>query len=396
MFGNRQFPMLSALTLVGITALLAVAARPALGQTETTLYNFTGVSGSLPYGGLTFNGGNFYGTTMGGGSYGGGTVFELSPNGDGGWNEAVLYSFSGGSDGDTPKAPVISDSLGNLYGTASKGSSNGCLYGFGCGLVFELSPVAGGWTETVLHTFNDNGDGAIPAGGLVMDSTGNLYGAIAEGGYLGAGAVFELTPTGAGWTEQVIYSSIDGGPIQSVTMSASGNIFGIGDQQVFEISPDGSGGWNQIRNKFIDNNPTGSLVLDAAGNVYGITNNGGRRDCGTVFQLSEKKKGWRKTILHSFKGYPKDGRFPTAIVLDATGNIYGTTNDGGVGDAGTLFKLAAQPGTAKYEESILWMFGNGGGYEPNGNLVLDNVDNVYGTTYLGGAELDGAVYEVTP
>jgi uncharacterized repeat protein (TIGR03803 family) len=169
--------------------------------TETTLYSFqnNNVDGVNPYAGLIFDAsGNLYGTTYWGGVYGAGTVFELSPNGQGGWTEEVLYSFNtNGSDAQDPYAGLIFDASGNLYGTSQYGGSGtGCQDNGGCGAIFELSPDAGQWTETVLYNFNDNGtDGFDPVGGLVFDSLGNLYTTTIEGGDDGYGTVVELTPS---------------------------------------------------------------------------------------------------------------------------------------------------------------------------------------------------------
>ncbi len=238
-----------ALTLAVLSALLLIAAYPAQAQ-ETVLYNFTGGLGGAPPGdgaypqsSLTSDGAdNFYGTTGGGGAFGSGTVFELSPNGSGGWNETVIYSFCSApncADGASPAySYVIFDSVGNLYGTTSGGGSNGQ------GVVFELSPVGTSWTETVLHSFTGWAGGGQPVNGLIFDRAGNLYGTTYWGGDDDAavaegtcnpqcGTVFELSPSGDGWTEQVIYAvaSSDAG----LTMDSAGNIFGVSTSTVFEL-----------------------------------------------------------------------------------------------------------------------------------------------------------------
>ncbi len=147
---------------------------------ETVLYNFSanGTDGFLPWASLIFDrAGNLYGTTTWGGTYGYGTVFELTPNGSGGWTETVLYNFTFGTDGAIPYAGVIFDSAGNLYGTTFDGGT------YGNGTVFELTPNgSGGWTETVLHSFSSGIDGANPYAGLILDRAGNLYGTTLDGG----------------------------------------------------------------------------------------------------------------------------------------------------------------------------------------------------------------------
>src|SRR5208283_5042064 len=228
-----------ALTLVLLSALLPMAARPAQAQTETALYNFTGGSdGSAPYGPLTPDGkGNFYGTTSGGGAFGGGTVFELSPNGSGGWNESTLYSFcsvapncADGANSTVYGSYVTFDSLGNLYGTTWAGGA------YGYGVVFKLSPVGTSWEETVLYNY-DGGAGYGVVAGVIFDPEGNLYGTT-------YGAIFELSPSGGGWTEQTIFNEGYGGGWAGLIMDVHGNIFGVGSGSVFELSPNGSGGWN--------------------------------------------------------------------------------------------------------------------------------------------------------
>ena len=387
-----------ALILAVLSALLLIAARPAQSQTEAVLYNFTGGSdGGDLNSRLTFDGaGNLYGTTYSGG-LGYGTVFELSPNGNGGWNETVLYSFTGGADGANPNfSYVMFDSVGNLYGTAANGGANGY------GVVFELSPVGTSWTETVLYSFANDGDGANPEAGLIMDPAGNLYGTAH-----GSGVVFELSPSGGGWTEQVIYAlpEFELGPSAGLTMDAAGNIFGVGLHAVFELSPNGSGGWNPTVIHTFTGTPhhdgtfaEGTPVLDQAGNLYGTTWEGGANNCGTVYKLSPGNGKWTEEILYSFILNGKNGNFPWGgVVLDAAGNVYGTTLYGGkygevdaYGD-GTVFELVGG-----YQEKVLWNFNNTDGRYLFDSLILDSAGRLYGTTQYGGSGGDGVVFEVNP
>ena len=147
---------------------------------EKTLYNFNGEDGGTPQASVVFDqSGNLYGTTLAG-AYKSGTVFQLVPGADGQWTENVLYTFTGGKDGWQPLAGLTLDASGNLYGTTSLGGSGQC--GGGCGTVFEVIPGANGqWTEKVLYNFNDS-DGNYPRGGVIFDSTGNLYGTTENGG----------------------------------------------------------------------------------------------------------------------------------------------------------------------------------------------------------------------
>jgi uncharacterized repeat protein (TIGR03803 family) len=174
------------------------------GWGEKILLNFNGTDGANSYGSLTFDAaGNLYGTTIQGGtgscedSAHCGTVFELTPQANGTWGETVLHNFGGAGDGTLPYGNVIFDAAGNLYGTTSDGGTGLCARSIvvGCGTVFVLSPnTSGGWTETVLHNFQDEGDGYWPYAGLIFDAAGNLYGTTQEGGFHGLGTVFKITP----------------------------------------------------------------------------------------------------------------------------------------------------------------------------------------------------------
>ena len=390
------------LTLAVLCTLLLISARTAQAQTETVLYNFIGYpyDGGYPNASLTPDGkGNFYGTTPNGGLYGYGTVFELSPNGHGGWNESVLYSFPYGADGGFPWfSGVILDSAGNLYGTSYDGGSNGCE--IGCGDVFELSPMGGGgWTETVLYTFPGGAGGQLPLNSLIMDSAGNLYGTAYTGGIGAGGIVFELSPSGGGWTEKTIYeTSISGG----LTMDPAGNIFGVTSVMgaVFELSPDGKGGWNSTVIYATSKSPKSNYlmstpVLDAAGNIYGTSGYSGVKKYGTVYKLSRGRTGkWTGKVLHAFAGSPADGSNPYGgVVLDAAGHIYGTTAYGGSSGDGVVFELV---GKGNYTEKVLWNFTGANGNRPEASLTLDAKGNLYGTTLDGGSGSAGVIFEVTP
>jgi uncharacterized repeat protein (TIGR03803 family) len=263
--------------------------------TETPLYKFSGHSdGSTPYGAtLVFDAaGNLYGTTFGGGggscTAGCGVVFKLTPSA-GGWTESVLHTFTGGTDGASPWAGVTLDQAGNLYGTTSAGG----VYGYGT--VYELSPSGSGWTETTLHSFQRSTEGANPYSGLIFDHAGNLYGATQYGGSGGGGTVFELTPAGGGWTFATLYSF------------------------------NGSGGG-------LAKGPVGNLVMDSAGNIYGSTAGDGAYRFGAVFKLTHGTGGWTYTSLHDFTNGLDGGSPRSNVVFDAAGNIYGTASAGGTGN----------------------------------------------------------------
>lgn len=375
------------LVVVGFATVLSTL--PAQAQTETVLYNFQDYPyGYFPNSGLTSDGkGNFYGTTSYGGVNGDGTVFELSPNGNGGWNETALYAFSGSVSGANPYSPVIFDSAGNLYGVTVSGGA------YGYGVVFELSSGSQGatWTETVLYSFDGGlyGD-SFPNTGLIFDRAGNLYGMDQIG-------VFELSPSGGKWTEQVIYNVDIGG----LTMDASGNIFGFGSSTVFELSPNGKGGWNPtVIATFAPSakgkNTLSGIALDQAGNLYCTRTRSGTKGDGAIYQFNLGKNGlWKKKNLYSFLG-GNDGTAPGEILLDASGNIYGTTINRSGSNWGTVFKLLAPVGVGSYKHEVLWSFNLADGAYPFGNLCLDSSGNIYGTTIGGGSSDNGVAFALSP
>jgi uncharacterized repeat protein (TIGR03803 family) len=342
------------------------------GWTEKVLYSFKGnrKDGVGPSAGLIFDGvGNLYGTTGGGGVYNAGTVFELMTTANGNWTERVLHSFKfGSSAGWDPDGGLILDNSSNLYGTAGGGVD-------GDGVVFELARTAGGhWVEKVLHTFRDDGkDGRNPVAGLIFDDAGNLYGTTPSGGaYYGGGTVFELTPkAGGGWSEKILHSFDNSGH---------------GDGR--------DGLW-----------PFAGLILDAQGNLYGTTSSGGNLEycggngCGTVFELSPRAGGhdWREKILHNFRNNGKDGTGPAGnLIFDAAGKLYGLTPTGGAYNGGTAYELSPTA-DGGWTEKVLHSFGySSDGINPSASLVCDFAGNLYGTTWQGGSDEWGTVFEIMP
>ena len=345
------------------------------GWTEKVLHSFHGnrTDGASPYAGLIFDAaGNLYGTTVDGGTDRGGTVFELTPQAGGGWTEKLLYSFNfNGTDGYYPFAGLIFDAAGNLYGTTYQGGTHGR------GTVFELTPQAGGgWTEKVLHSFNPT-DGYYPKAGLVLDAAGNLYGTTEQGGIYGGGTVFELTPTaGGGWMVTVLlnFNYTNGAyPVASLIFDAAGNLYGTTTGggydlgTVFELTPQAGGGWTEnVLHSFNGTdgyNPYASLIFDAAGNLYGTTVYGGTGSncgsgppgCGSVFELTPQAGGsWTEQVLYSFNNNGTDGFQPyTGLIFDAAGNLYGTTSEGGTHRSGTVFEITPVYPCAKCSHSVL-------------------------------------------
>jgi uncharacterized repeat protein (TIGR03803 family) len=324
--------------------------------------------GQNPTGGLIFDqSGNLFGTTSNGGAYGAGTVFELSPQADGTWTEQILYNFHGSLDAAGPTGSLIFDAAGNLYGTTDWGGN--CVQGSCYGTVFELSPSANGWTETVLYRFTGGSDGANPEAGLTFDSTGDLYGAAYDGGTAGLGTVFMLSPRNNGWVESTLYSFT------------------------------GQNGDGAL--------PSCTLVFDGSGDLYGTTSKGGLNGWsgpGTVFKLSPSGGVWKEGVIYTFKGQ-SDGANPTAgLVFDSSGDLYGTTQNGGDSGnfgfgQGTVFKLSLTNGN--WTKTNLYSFTGGtDGANPQASLVLDGNGTVYGTAsdqgFEGGVVGDGVVFSVKP
>ena len=416
MRGKRVFIGLRALAIFAVS-LLVTSSWAATKWHEKVLHSFgNGLDGTFPTSGLIFDAaGNLYGTTYRGGSHNYGTVFELTPNGSGGWTSFLLHSFGSDGDGQQPWAGLIFDAAGNLYGTT---------LGLD-GAAFELMPNGGHqWTETALYRFGFNGgpDGQQPWASLVFDASGNLYGTTGEGGSFYVGTAFELTPNGSGsWTETQIYSFGNGSdgttPVAGMIFDASGNLYGTtsaggtyGFGTVFELTPNGSGSWTEtVLYNFgpapDGQEPLAGLVFDAAGNLYGTTEQGGNLGfpcgtygCGTVFELTPNGSGgWTETILHRF-GYGTDGLQPLygSLIFDAAGNLYGTTREGGTYSTGTVFELMPN-GDGSWTETVLYSFGNGmDGFYPFGSLTFDAAGNLYGTTDAGGTYDLGTVFELTP
>jgi uncharacterized repeat protein (TIGR03803 family) len=299
---------------------------------DTVLYNFTdGADGGYPYGGLARDSsGDLYGTTSAGGSYGVGTVFKVS-----GKNvETVLYSFSGGADGAVPYGGVILDSSGVLYGTTEGGGANGE------GTVYKVDTTSN--LETVLHSFA-GADGAFPEHeSLMLDQSGNLYGTASEGGANWMGTVFKLDPAG---NETTLYSFAGGTadgcyPAGGVTIDGSGNLYGTtntcgtsGTGVVWKIAPGGESLLYNFTNETDGGYPTAGVILDSSGNAYGVTSSGGTFGFGALFEVSP---GGTETVLHSFNA-GSDGADPIGgILFNNYGDIYGTAQGSGSND-GTLW-----------------------------------------------------------
>jgi uncharacterized repeat protein (TIGR03803 family) len=266
--------------------------------------------------------------------------------------ETVLHNFTGNPDGAHPIFGMVFDSAGNLYGTTSNGGA-----GF-AGDVFELSPNGnGGRDYSALYSFTDCNIACYPQGPLTVDEAGNLYGAAQAGGPNNNGTIFKLSKVDGIWSLTALYSF---GPYNS---------------------GDGSG-------------PNGVVYFRGA--LYGTTSYGGKRNGGTVFSVTPNSDGgWSEAVLHSFAENDVDGNNPMGgVTLGARGNIYGTTSEGGPNQAGTVFELA-QTQEGIWKERILHSFNVADGDMPwYGSLIFGRDGNLYGTTSGGGSGNYGTVFEL--
>ncbi|MGO9518613.1 MAG: choice-of-anchor tandem repeat GloVer-containing protein [Candidatus Korobacteraceae bacterium] len=400
----------AALALAIVFVLTVATSGAANAQSFQVIYNFTGgPDGAQPYAGLVMRGKSLYGTTFSGneGSNWGdvyqlrqvgsgwiftqlqlfdgtlsagvtfgpdGTLYGTSPNNIAGykygyiynltpgvsavcvathcpWVATVLYAFSGGSDGASPRyGSLIFDQAGNFYGTTSVGGSSGN------GVVYKMSPSGGGWTEQPMYSFAGTPDGANPYGGLVFDNAGNLYGMTTQGGSGGFGAVFEVSPSGGSFTEKVIYN--------------------------FQGASDGD-------------YPTAGLIFDNAGNLYGTTSDGGTGGGGTVFELTPSGGSWSYNLIYSFTGGARCGPWGT-LTLDGAGNLYGTTVCDGANNAGNVFELSPSGGGGWTYSSLHDFTGGNDGRRAYGNVTIDPAGNLYGTASRGGTHDNGVIWEYTP
>lgn len=342
---------------LGMVAALTSAAWAA--NTTQLIYSFSGGNdGEYTDTELVIDGnGNLYGTSVQGGKFGGGTVFQLSPSSSG-WTQTVLYNFTGGADGGEPYKGVTLDAQGNLYGTAVTGGSGSCEGG--CGVVYQLSKSGDAWTESVIHAFTGGNDGSGPGSPVAFDKSGNLFGMTPTGGALGFGVVYEMKLNAHGsWNLNVIHT--------------------------FTGGSDGLGG------------SASRLLVGASGDLYGVNTVGGAKGFGNVFEIAPSGSQWHLKTLYSFQDQP-DGASPYGgVILGKDGSLYGTTYYAGANDVGTVYKLTNANGS--WTESVLYSFkGGSDGDSPISTLVADAKGNLYGTTSDGGSPTCGCgtIFRLTP
>ena len=314
----------------------------------TVVASFTGADGAAPYGSLFSDAvGNLFGTTASGGANNAGTVFELAYNGSGYAAPMTLASFAG-ADGSGPAGSLIADAAGDLFGTTASGGAEGD------GTVFELVNGASGYGAPVTLASFTGANGSEPDGSLIMDASGNLFGTTNAGGASNDGTVFEMVKGASGYGAPVVLASFTG---------ANGA------------------------------NPSASLVADAAGDLFGTTEAGGANGDGTVFELAKTASGYAApVVLANFAG--ANGANPYgSLITDVLGNLYGTTSAGGANGDGTVFELV-KDGSGYDAPVTLASFNGANGANPYGDLIADASGNLFGTTGAGGANGYGTVFEL--
>jgi uncharacterized repeat protein (TIGR03803 family) len=376
--------------------------------------------------------GNLYGTTRSGGKHqGGGVVFKLVPNAvTGKYREYILHNFCASAncaDGQTPTAELIMDVHGNLYGTTEFGGK------YAHGAVFKLTHGASGWSLGVINSFcpvSNCADGRAPetgldyagqASGAPWDEFSPLFGTTEYGGTNDKGVAYKLSVDGSLWNYEVIHNfnspaaseTAEAGPI---LVDSSLNLFGVtgsggkfGAGVLYRLA---AGTWKEttLHNFCAEPNCTdgatgvGRLAMDAAGNLFGTTwySDCGNSSCDYGIAFERTAPGAYSVINHFCNGSGcPDGYFPFGLIIDAGGNLYGTTERGGQGDNGTIFRLSYDSNAEQWTENVLYSFcSNDGdckkGKTPQAPPILDQQGNLYGTTSDGGAGFGGTVFELTP
>ena len=367
-------------TLYGTTAGLVYSSGPSYGSVFrlklhngswlfTPLYDFRGTTdGAYPLARVVIgSNGTLYGTANRGGvnncTQGCGLVFNLHPTPTippsplTPWIETVLYSFEGGTDGAYPGyGDIVFDQSGAMYNTASQGGLNNCSGHVGCGVVYKITHSGGTYTESALYAFTGGTDGAFPIAETSFDGSGNLYTTAFNGGNGNSGTIIQLAPSGGNWNETTVHQ--------------------------FNASTDGA-------------NPYSGVTIDSSGNLYGTTSTGGPGGGGTIYQTSLQGDLWVYSNLENLSGVGQNPGPLANLTADASGNLYGTAYSCSLNSFGCVFKLTRSGSSFTYSD--LYEFtGGADGSNPVSNVVLDASGNLYGTTYLGGSHNLGTVWQLVP
>ena len=321
----------------------------------------------------------------------------------------VVYNFTGQKDGGNAATGLVFDSAGNAYGTTVQGGA------FGCGTIFRLTPAVGQWTPKTLWAFTCGSDGKNPHGGLTFDKAGNLYGttvAGGDGGFCtgdGCGVVFRLGVRGSLRPIYAFTGKLDGfGPGSPVVFDAAGNIYGTapdgGEHKmgvVYRLSFHRDHWVQTVIHAFTGKSDgavgsLGPLLVDAAGDLFGVTELGGKFGAGVAFKMTPGTGGtFTFTTIHTFKGTPDAGSPYGGLIPDSAGNLYGTTYFGGTNGAGSVYELTPQS-TGRYSERVLYSFqGGSDGDLPTSTLIFDAAGDLFGTTSSGGNTCDcGTIFKI--
>ena len=319
----------------------------------------------------------------------------------------VIFSFEE-DNGEYADTDLETDNAGNIYGTTVLGGDHGS------GTVFQLSPTPNGWVQNVLYSFTGGVDGGEPYKGVSIDRQGNLYGTAVTGGSGacegGCGVAYKLTNSNGTWTQTVIHAFTGGddgsGPGARVTVDSSGNVYGMtptagtyGAGTIYKIHPQGSSWSFQVIHTFTGgtdgaSGSAGRMLLNHR-RLYGAVTAGGAYGSGVVFELTPTAVGeWDFKTLYSFRGQP-DGSFPYGALLRTSGKLYGTTYYGGANGIGSVYEMSPRQ-SGEWSERVIYSFQNGSdGNSPISNLVRDNAGNLFGTTSEGGSG-SGTIFKLSP
>jgi len=382
----KSLRLLTSAPLAALLAIGLLAATGAVARAQNTV-SFAGSNGANPYGRVTIDSsGNLYGTAQAGGANSDGVVWKMAA---GTHTISAVASFNG-TNGNTPYGGVAIDGSGNLYGTTYIGGANND------GVVWKIA--AGTSTLTTVASFNGT-NGMNPVAGVTIDGSGNLYGTARNGGGSGWGCIWKIA-SGSSTITTVASFPFNGAsginPYGGVTIDGSGNLYGTTytggantDGVVWKVAS-GSSTITVIASFNGTNgaNPYDGVTIDGSGNLFGTTYNGGANSDGTVWEIASGTS--TITTIASFNG--TNGLNPSSDVkMDGAGNLYGTTTLGGASSAGTVWRIDSGTSTITTLASF-----NGGstGSNPNSGVTIDSGGNLFGTTSLQGANSDGTVYEI--
>ncbi len=412
MISRNQFAYLVAASFAAACTFSEYAqAATADGPTLITLVSFTGADGERPNGGLIADAaGDLFGTTYFGGSHSGGanglgTLFEVAKTQSGYANTPTTLVNFRGVHGEFPAGSLIADAAGDFFGTTIGGGASND------GTVFELVKTKGSYAKkpTILVSFT-GADGSNPYADLIADAAGNLFGTTNQGGPDNKGTVFELVKTDTGYastpTTLVSFTGANGDyPYGSLITNAAGDLFGTtygggaaNEGTVFKIAKTKSG-YSKNATTLVsfsngyEVNPQGSLIMDAAGDLFGTTTYNGDNVQGMVFEIAKTKRGYSSApiTLINFT----NGEYPAgSLIMDAMGNLFGTTQGGGSSGEGTVFELAKTRRGYAGAVTILANFDGSNGFEPVNSVIADAAGDLFGTTIRGGSNDDGTVFEI--